>query len=160
MVRHTVKEAKRLGLEVSFNFGGPGWIIGGEWIADADKSKDMVPTFIEVKGPVLYDDLLPQKLIKTKRSWEHYSPELDGTERLLAVVAGKLENGVILQSSLTVLTNKVENNKLTWKGRTGPGVSWLSGQRKKVLVTLWTILTKTPCSVIAAFCSVCIKCRR
>ncbi len=115
MVRHTVKEAKRLGLEVSFNFGGPGWIIGGEWIADADKSKDMVPTFIEVKGPALYDDLLPQKLIKTKRSWEHYSPELDGTERLLAVVAGKLENGVILQSSLTVLTNKVVNNKLTWK---------------------------------------------
>lgn len=30
LVKHTVKEAKRLQMEVSSNFGGPGWIIGGE----------------------------------------------------------------------------------------------------------------------------------
>ena len=27
MIKHTVKEAKRLGMEVSLNFGGPGWIV-------------------------------------------------------------------------------------------------------------------------------------
>ena len=32
LVRHTVREAKRLDMEVSFNFGGPGWIIGGEFV--------------------------------------------------------------------------------------------------------------------------------
>ena len=50
LVKHTVKEAKRLEMEVSFNFGGPGWIIGGEWVSDEDKSKDMIPTFIDVEG--------------------------------------------------------------------------------------------------------------
>src|SRR5574344_1146577 len=28
MLKYTVSEAKRLGMEVSFNFGGPGWVIG------------------------------------------------------------------------------------------------------------------------------------
>ena len=32
MLKHTVKEAKRLGMEVSLNFGGPGWILGGDWL--------------------------------------------------------------------------------------------------------------------------------
>ncbi|MCA9438902.1 MAG: glycosyl hydrolase, partial [Candidatus Omnitrophica bacterium] len=32
MAKHTVAEAKRLGMEVSFNFGGPGWVIGGDWV--------------------------------------------------------------------------------------------------------------------------------
>ena len=91
LVKHTVKEARRLQMEVSFNFGGPGWIIGGEWVADQDKSKDMIPTFMDVQGPQEIDSSLPDDLIKTQRSWEIYKPKLSGDEKLLAVVAGKIK---------------------------------------------------------------------
>ena len=114
MIKHTVKEAKRLGMEVSLNFGGPGWIIGGEWVPEQDQSKDMVPTFINLVGPQKFDGPLPSRLIKTKRSWEHYQPNLSGDEKLLAVVAGKVIDGKIDERTLVVLTPKVVDKSLTW----------------------------------------------
>ncbi len=115
LVKHMVKEAKRLEMEVSFNFGGPGWIIGGEWVSDKDKSKDMIPTFIDINGSQKIELELPDKLIKTSRSWELFQPKLSGDEKLLAVVAGKINNELIDPTSLTVLTGKVKDNKLKWK---------------------------------------------
>ncbi len=116
MLKHTVKEAKRLGVEVSLNFGGPGWIIGGEWVKEEDKSKDMVPTFLDLTGNQTYTGNLPDGLIKTKRSWEHYEPNLDGNETLLAVMAGKIEkDGKINEKSLGNLKENVTGNKITWK---------------------------------------------
>ncbi len=115
LVKHTVKEAKRLEMEVSFNFGGPGWIIGGKWITDDDKSKDMIPTFMDVQGSQSIDRELPNDLIKTSRSWEVYHPKLTGDERLLAVVAGKITESIIDPNTLTVLTEKVNDNKIEWE---------------------------------------------
>ena len=116
MLKHTVKEAKRLGMEVSFNFGGPGWIIGGEWVNEEEKSKDMVPTFTDLNGNQVYTGNLPDGLTKTKRSWEKYTPKLDGDETLLAVVAGKLDrDGKIIENSLINLTATVKGEKITWK---------------------------------------------
>ncbi|MEA3477212.1 MAG: glycosyl hydrolase [Bacteroidota bacterium] len=115
MVKHTVKEAKRLGMEVSFNFGGPFWIYGGTWLAEEDRSKDMIPTYVDLKGPQLFYGTLPDELIKTDRSWELYAPELSGEERLLAVVAGRIENDTIDESSLIILTSKVKKRNLEWE---------------------------------------------
>ncbi|MFA5816642.1 MAG: glycosyl hydrolase [Bacteroidales bacterium] len=116
MLKHTVKEAKRLGMEVSLNFGGPGWIIGGEWVKEEDKSKDMVPTFMDLTGNQIYNGNLPDGLTKTKRSWEHFTPKLDGNETLLAVIAGKIErDGKITEKSLVNLTVTVTGNKIVWK---------------------------------------------
>ncbi len=116
MLKHTVKEAKRLGMEVSLNFGGPGWIIGGDWVKEKDKSKDMVPTFIDIAGNQTYNGNLPDGLTKTKRSWERFTPKLDGNEILLAVVAGKIErDGKINESSLVNLTGNVTGSKIMWK---------------------------------------------
>lgn len=115
LVKHTVKEAKRLEMEVSFNFGGPGWIIGGKWVADEDKSKDMIPTFMDVQGSQKIDLELPQDLIKTNRSWEVYHPKLSGDEKLLAVVAGKITEGIIDPNTLTVLTEIVNDNRIDWE---------------------------------------------
>ena len=42
MLSYMVSEAKRLGMEVSINFGGPGWIIGGDWVPEHERSKDIV----------------------------------------------------------------------------------------------------------------------
>ena len=115
MVKHLVSEAKRLGMEVSFNFGGPGWIIGGDWVQEEDKAKDMVPTSVIVKGPRIFDEDLPKKLTKTKRSWEIYEPKLSGNETLLAVVAGKITEDNIEPNSLTVITSNVTGHRLNWK---------------------------------------------
>lgn len=116
MLKHTVKEAKRLGMEVSLNFGGPGWIIGGEWVKEENKSKDMVPTFIDLTGNQIYSGSLPDGLTKTKRSWEHFTSKLDGNETLLAVIAGRIEgDGKINEKSLVNLTGIVNGNRIVWK---------------------------------------------
>ncbi|MBN1349159.1 hypothetical protein JXJ21_07110 [candidate division KSB1 bacterium] len=115
ILKHTVATAKRLGMEVSLNFGGPGWIIGGEWVPQSDRAKDMAPTSMDLVGPETYCGGLPTKLRKTSRSWEHYKSHLDGTEKLLAVVAGKIIDNRIDKRTLTVLTEQVKNNKLEWQ---------------------------------------------
>ncbi len=115
LIAHTVKEAKRLDMEVSLNFGGPGWVIGGEFVREEDRSKDMVPTFTDLTGPQTFKGELPGRLIKTKRSWEVYSPTLDGSEQLLALMAGKMEkSGRLIESSVINLTGKVQDKRLTW----------------------------------------------
>ena len=119
MARHAVVEAERLGMEISFNFGGPGWIIGGEWVPEKDKSKDMVPTFVDVEGGQMFDGPLPVNLTRTRRSWEIYKESLSGEEQLLAVVAGRLQNEKIQESSLVELTARVTNNQLHWQAPPG-----------------------------------------
>ncbi|MEI7829415.1 MAG: glycosyl hydrolase [Prolixibacteraceae bacterium] len=115
LLSHTVKEAKRLDMEVSLNFGGPGWIIGGEFVPQEDRSKDMVPTFVDLTGPHIFSGNLPDKLTKTKRSWEVYAPTLDGHETLMAALAARLDkSGRLIESSLIDLTAKVKDNKLEW----------------------------------------------
>ena len=114
LVKHTVVEAKRLEMEVSFNFGGPGWIIGGDWVEDTDKSRDMIPTYVDVEGPSKYQNILPKNLIQTDRSWEIHRPKLLGHEKLLAVVAGRINEGSIDSTTLIILTDKVSENIMQW----------------------------------------------
>lgn len=115
LLTHTVKEARRLDMEVSLNFGGPGWIIGGEFVPEEDRSKDLVPTFTDLSGPQKFEDQLPAGLIKTKRSWEVYSPTLNGSEKLVAVMAGKMDkSGKLIESTLINLTSAVKSNRLEW----------------------------------------------
>ena len=115
MIKHTVKEAKRLDMEVSLNFGGPGWIIGGEWVQEEDKSKDMIPTSVDLVGPQIFHGSLPDKLTKTKRSWEIYHPYLSGDEKLIAVIAGKVIDNQIDERTILTLTEKVKDKKLEWR---------------------------------------------
>lgn len=114
MVKHTVEEATRLNMEVSFNFGGPGWIIGGEWVPEDERSKDMVPTSVVVEGPLEFSNPLPDQLTRTERSWEVYEPKLTGNENLLAVVAGRIMDNKIDKKSLTILTSYTSQNILKW----------------------------------------------
>lgn len=115
MLKHMVKEAKRLEMEVSLNFGGPGWIIGGEWVPDEERSKDIVPTSILLDGPRQFSGNLPDSLTRTRRSWEIFKPKLDGTEKLLAVVAGRVVENVLQENSLVVLTEFLKNRRITWE---------------------------------------------
>ncbi|MCE1198269.1 MAG: hypothetical protein LWW85_04815 [Marinilabiliales bacterium] len=116
LIRHTVKEAKRLDMEVSLNFGGPGWIIGGAFVPEEEKSKDLVPTYADLSGPLLFQGKLPDKLTKTKRSWEVYKPALDGDETLIAVLAAEIApTGRLKEETLINLTQTVHNNQIRWE---------------------------------------------
>ena len=52
---------------------------------------------------------------QTVRSWELYEPVLSGEEKLIAVVAGKLVNNSIDESTLVVLTSKMNKGNLEWE---------------------------------------------
>jgi hypothetical protein len=115
MARHTVMEAKRLGMEVSFNFGGPGWVIGGAWVPQEDRSKNLVPTHFDLEGPRVFEGPLPTQLPEPTRSWEHAVSDIGPRDPLLAVVAGSVQEGEIHKDSLTVLTDRVEGGHLRWE---------------------------------------------
>ncbi|KAA3658861.1 MAG: hypothetical protein DWQ10_10270, partial [Calditrichaeota bacterium] len=119
LLKHMVHEAKRLGMEVSINFGGPGWIIGGEWVPENERSKDIVPTSMLVEGPKMVHMKLPVALTKTQRSWEKFTPKLSGKEKLLAVVAGEILDGRLDETSLVDLTARVNSDTLQWRAPDG-----------------------------------------
>ncbi|TFG96931.1 MAG: hypothetical protein E4H13_11580, partial [Calditrichales bacterium] len=114
MLTYMVREAERLKMEVSINFGGPGWIIGGDWVPENERSKDIVPTSVIVKGPEIYNGRLPMDLTRTERSWEIPQTRLSGEENLLAVVAGKIEDGELKYGSFQLLTDKVSDGNINW----------------------------------------------
>ncbi len=59
MVKHALREANRLGLEVSINLCS-GWDAGGPWITDDTASHHYVQAELAVKGPQAFSGKLPQ----------------------------------------------------------------------------------------------------
>jgi hypothetical protein len=59
LMKHTINEAARLGLEVSFNQCG-GWNSGGPWITEEMASQQYVSSELKLKGPQKFQGKLPQ----------------------------------------------------------------------------------------------------
>ncbi|HEY5910343.1 MAG TPA: glycosyl hydrolase [Verrucomicrobiae bacterium] len=56
---HAVKEAERLGLQMTLN-AGPGWTgSGGPWVKPEQSMQHLVASSVEVSGPRQYGELLP-----------------------------------------------------------------------------------------------------
>ena len=128
MLQHTVQTAKRLGMNVSLNFGGPGWVLGGDWVPPEDRSKALVPTFADIDGPRLYSGPLPMKLREPTYSWQHRVGEVTEDDRLLGVAAGRVVDGQIDEDSLLVLTSQTQGTQLEWQvpeGRWRLAAFWL-----------------------------------
>ncbi len=115
LVTHAIKEAKRLGMEFSLNFGGPGWVIGGSWVPPEDRSKNMVPTAMVVEGPVQYEGDLPTRVGEVPRTGEIPARDIGDGDRLLAVVAARVIDGVLQEGSLTDLATFVKGKRLRWR---------------------------------------------
>ncbi|MFH1744461.1 MAG: glycosyl hydrolase [bacterium] len=116
MIKHTVQTAKRLGMHVSLNFGGPGWVIGYPGVPQEDRSKNLVPTSIDIEGPQLFSGPLPTKLKKgINYWWEIRTPDIGEDDLLLAVVAGKIVEGQIDEQSIVVLTSNTNKHNLEWQ---------------------------------------------
>jgi hypothetical protein len=114
LVTHAIKEAKRLGMEFSLNFGGPGWIIGGEWIAKEDSSKNMLPTHMVLEGGAKFSGEVPTDLGDYPRTGQTRPGPISKDDSILAVIAGRIEEGVIVESSLTDLTPRLNGRNLEW----------------------------------------------
>jgi len=115
LVTHAIAGAKKRGMEFSLNFGGPGWVIGGEWVPSGERSRNMVPTAVRVGGGGKFSGRVPEEVGDVPRTGEVRARDVGPDDRLLAVVAGRLRNGRIEESSLIDLTDRVVGRYLEWE---------------------------------------------
>ena len=60
LFKHVVREAERLGLEVTLN-AGPGWTgSGGPWVKPEESMQHIVAAAVEIEGPSRFDAKLPR----------------------------------------------------------------------------------------------------
>jgi hypothetical protein len=92
LFKHVVKEAERLGLEVTLN-AGPGWTgSGGPWVKPEQSMQHIVAAAIEVSGPLHYEAVLPRPSRRPAFFGEGGLPQgikdkMDGFYRDVAVLA-------------------------------------------------------------------------
>jgi hypothetical protein len=60
LFRHAVKEAKRLKIELGFNFSASCWVMLGPWVTPDKAMKKVVQADLNVEGPKKLSDKLPQ----------------------------------------------------------------------------------------------------
>lgn len=132
-LRHAVAAARARGMEVSLNFGGPGWIWGGPWAPKEDRNKNMVATAMELRGPRLYDGELPLDAVQNPRNPMEPFKRVRPEDRLLAVVAGRVEELRLREPSLRELTGLVRGRRIRWRVPEG---RWR-------LMAFWQVLNET-----------------
>jgi hypothetical protein len=92
LFKHVVREAERLGLEVTLN-AGPGWTgSGGPWVDPGRSMQHLVSSATEVSGPSRFDAKLPRPLRRPAFFGESGLPAetvrvMDGFYRDVAVLA-------------------------------------------------------------------------
>jgi hypothetical protein len=112
---HAIDEAERLGLEFSVNFGGPGWLIGGSWLPPEDRSKNLLPTWVRLKGPLEYSGEVPTEIKEAPETGEMPAREIGPDDRLLAVVASRVKGDRLDEEDLVDLTPRVSGRRLEWE---------------------------------------------
>jgi hypothetical protein len=92
LFKHVVREAERLGLEVTLN-AGPGWTgSGGPWVEPERSMQHIVAAAVEVSGPARFDAVLPRPARRPAFFGESGLPQslkdaMDGFYRDVAVLA-------------------------------------------------------------------------
>ena len=112
---HAIQEAKALGMEFSLNFGGPGWVFGGEWIPPEDGSKNLVPTWLDLEGGRRFSGDLPTGIGTPPQTGQVRARDINGDDQLVAVVAARLKKGLLEEATLTDLTPLIRDCRLTWE---------------------------------------------
>jgi hypothetical protein len=114
LLAHAVREAKQRHMEVSINFGGPGWIWGGDWVPKEDRCKNLLASSIDLEGGRIFQGDLPTDATLNPRDVPRSRPIIEPGDQLLAVVAGRIVDGRLLRSSLLSLTARAVGRRLTW----------------------------------------------
>ncbi|MDX9973001.1 MAG: glycosyl hydrolase [FCB group bacterium] len=115
LVRHAVKEAVSLEMSLSLNFGGPGWVWGGDWIPPSERNQNLLSSGVMVDGPGTFDAELPTDATINPLDVPRSFPTIKPDDRLIAVVAGKTQDGVLLPETFQVLSGRVNGKHLTWE---------------------------------------------
>lgn len=116
LVKHAVTEAKSLGMTLSLNFGGPGWVWGADWVPEAERNEILLSSSLDVRGPATQESPIPLSLDATvnPRDLPRSFPKILPEDRLIAVVAGKVGKDVLLPDTFQVLTDHVKDRQLIW----------------------------------------------
>jgi len=113
LVRHAIQEAKQRNMEFSLNFGGPGWVWGGDWLSDDERCQNLLASFADLEGPRTFAGALPTEA-KTNPRDHRNRLRIEPEDRLVAVVAGQMVDGVLEEASLTNLTKRAQGQRLAW----------------------------------------------
>lgn len=115
LIAFTIREAGKRDMEVAFSFG-PGWKYGGFWVPPTQRSKVLGQGWKDVHGPATYRDDLPE-----------YKPQAEGElssdfvsdapdeNKIVAVVAAKVNGDALDGASLVDLTHLVQGNRIDWQ---------------------------------------------
>lgn len=114
MLHHAVLEAKRLNMEVNINFG-VGWVFGGYWVPPEERAQSLVPVSIDLHGPTLFTGELPKYAKAADRRHELMIKNIPDVNKLVAIIATKVENNVLVRSTSLDLTANVIDSCLTWQ---------------------------------------------
>ncbi len=121
LITHAIHEAKRLDMEVSLNFGGPGWIWGGDWLPKRYWCQNLLASATELDGGQTFEGNLPTDAVLNPHDIPRSRPKILPADRVMAVVAGRVTGDKIERSSLVDLTAQTKGRRLTWKV---PGGRW------------------------------------
>lgn len=119
LLRHAIGEAEGLGMKVSLNFGGPGWIWGGDWIPKEESNQSLLSSAMDVVGPTLVDGPLSLDATINPREPVRSHAAIGPEDRLIAVVAGRLAKDSIDPASIVVLTDHVRERRIHWEAPEG-----------------------------------------
>ena len=115
LLRYAVEQARELGLEFSVNFGGPGWVWGGTWVPKEDQSANLIASVLELQGPQTFSGSLSDKAVVNPRDGLRSTPVIAPEDRLVKVVAGRVENGRLRADSLVDLSDRIQGRTVTWQ---------------------------------------------
>lgn len=119
LLKHTVAAARELGMSVSLNFGGPGWVWGGDWIPQEERNQALLSSSFIVSGPAFVDRELPSNATINPRDVPRSCRRIKPEDRLIAVVAGRVDDGPITPESLKLITPNVEGRRIVWQAPEG-----------------------------------------
>ena len=119
LLKHAVAEARGLGMTVSLNFGGLGWVWGGDWIPPEERNQTMLSSSFMVTGPAHVDQDLSTDATINPRDVPRSCREITPDDRLIAVVAGRVVDGAIDPDSMRVLTDDVRDRRVVWQAPEG-----------------------------------------
>jgi hypothetical protein len=75
----------------------------------------LLASAVDLEAPQTFDGELPTAARVNPRDLERSRPSIEPGDRLVAVVAGRIAEGALVEASLTDLTKRVKGRRLEWK---------------------------------------------